>query len=462
MKNTIFGLLGSLLLGAPAVAQDQFDYTTNADNSLTITRYSGTNAAVTIPSTIDGLSVTAIGDFAFYESYGLTDITIPDSVVTIGDSAFEECSRLTLVILTNGIVSIGNSAFNNCFNLSAISIPATVSIIGQEALNGCSSLPEIAVDVSSSFYCSSNGVLFDKNLTTLVQFPSGMMGSYAIPSSVTNIIPFAFSGAYGLTSVTIPGSINCINDYSFRGCYGLTNATVMSGVSNIGEQAFFDCPNLMKFTIPLGVTNIGHSAFEYCSSLSSLIIPGSVVTIGTAACSACGSLANVVIGEGVTTIDSSAFYDCSALLNITMPTTVSSISGFAFFGCDNLNGVYFEGDAPILGESVFKGNYVDYPTIYYLPGTDGWASFATNTDAPTVLWDPLIQTGDGNLGVRNNQFGFDITGTADIPIVVEACTNLGNPIWVALQSLALTNGLFYFGDPQWTNYSARYYRISSP
>jgi len=66
MKNTIFGLLGSLLLGAPAVAQDQFDYTTNADNSLTITRYSGTNAAVTIPSTIDGLSVTAIGDFAFY------------------------------------------------------------------------------------------------------------------------------------------------------------------------------------------------------------------------------------------------------------------------------------------------------------------------------------------------------------------------------------------------------------
>ena len=71
-------------------------------------------------------------------------------------------------------------------------------------------------------------------------------------------------------------------------------------------------------------------------------------------------------------------------------------------------------------------------------------------------------TRDGSFGVSNNQFGFNVTGTANIPIVVEACTNLASPVWTVLRSLKLTNGSFYFSDPQWTNYSGRFYRISSP
>ena len=64
--------------------------------------------------------------------------------------------------------------------------------------------------------------------------------------------------------------------------------------------------------------------------------------------------------------------------------------------------------------------------------------------------------------MRSNQFGFDITGTSNIPIVVEASANLAGPVWTPLQSLTLTNGLFHFSDPQWTNYPVRFYRISSP
>jgi len=74
----------------------------------------------------------------------------------------------------------------------------------------------------------------------------------------------------------------------------------------------------------------------------------------------------------------------------------------------------------------------------------------------------VIQTGDGNFGVQANHFGFDITGTANIPIVVEACSNLASPVWTSLQSLTLTNGLFYFSDPAPANASGSYYQIASP
>jgi hypothetical protein len=97
-----------------------------------------------------------------------------------------------------------------------------------------------------------------------------------------------------------------------------------------------------------------------------------------------------------------------------------------------------------------------------LPGTTGWSSFSVNTGVSTVLWNPLIQVGGSNFGVQGNQFGFNITGTTNIPIVVEACTDLVNPVWVPLQTNALTNGSFYFSEPLQTNSPGRFYRISSP
>jgi len=81
---------------------------------------------------------------------------------------------------------------------------------------------------------------------------------------------------------------------------------------------------------------------------------------------------------------------------------------------------------------------------------------------PAVLWNPQVQTGDGMFGVQQNVFGFNIGGTPDIPLVVEASTNLAAQSWVPLQSSTLTNGSVYFSDPQWTNFPGRFYRIRSP
>jgi hypothetical protein len=83
-------------------------------------------------------------------------------------------------------------------------------------------------------------------------------------------------------------------------------------------------------------------------------------------------------------------------------------------------------------------------------------------DVPAVLWNPQVQTSNSSFGVQPTGFGFNITGTTNIPIVLEACTNLANPAWISVQSCTLTNGSLYFSDPDWTNYPGRYYRLRSP
>ena len=186
------------------------------------------------------------------------------------------------------------------------------------------------------------------------------------------------------------------------------------------------------------------------ATISGLTVTG----IGASAFSNCLSFENITIASSVTNVGVYAFCDCTNLTNITIPGSLIHMPAMMFANCTNLASVFFEGDPPTFGSGVFA--YDTNATIYYLPGTDWGSPFA---GVPTALWNPLIQTGDGHFGVQNNQFGFNITGTTNIPIVVEACTNLANPVWIPLTNVTLTNGLFYFSDPQWTNYPARYYGI---
>jgi hypothetical protein len=387
-----------------------------------------------------GNGVISIGNSAF-SATSLTSVTIPDSVTSIGDWAFEGCYGLTNVTFGSSVISIGDDAFNFCTGLTSVTIPRNVSTIGEEAFVYCSSLTAINVDVANLFLSSAAGVLFNKNQTTLVEYPAGKTGNnYIIPTSVTDI-----------------------GDYAFENCVGPTNITIGNSVTNIGKYAF-NQSDLTSVTISDSVTSIGDGAFSGSFGLTSIVLPGSVTSIGDLAFSGCPYLTSATIPNGIASIGEGAFAGCFSLTNVTIGSSVTNIGEGAFAACDDLTSVHFTGNAPGVSSNAFswllaeEGVYViDPATVYYLPNTAGWSS--TFAGLPTALWLPQVQIGDGSFGVRTNQFGFNIAWASGQTVVVEACTDLANPLWQPVQTNMLTSDSVYFGDSQWTNYSARFYRL---
>jgi len=274
-------------------------------------------------------------------------------------------------------------------------------------------------------------------------------GCYYFPGSCTATIT-GYAGPGG--DVTIPATlfgsvpVTAIGDYAFWGDSSLTSITIPVSVTRIGSAAFASCTSLSAITVD--------ALNSFYSSMDGVLLNKSQTLL--IQCPG-GKAESYTIPNSVIRIGDYAFWGDSSLTSVTT-ASIGSIGNWAFYGCSSLQGVFFRGNAPSVDSSVFVG--ANNVTVYYLPGTTGWG--ATFAFRPAVLWNPLVQTGDASFGVRTNRFGFNITGTADIPIVVEACTNLTDASWVPLQSFNLANGAFYFSDPEWTNYPARNYRIRSP
>ena len=418
--------------GHPAVLWNPavpYNYTING-NTVTISEYTGTNGVVTIPTTIDFLPVTSIGDYAFYYNGGLVSVTIPSGVISIGDGAFLNCFGLVNATIPNGVTSIGEDAFTDT-SLNSVTIPASLTNIADGAFDGCYNMTAFTVDQQNLFYSSTNGVLFNKTQSMLVKYPVGLAGNYTIPSGVLNIENDAFADCQ-LTSIVFPSNITRIPDNVFYGCGSLTNVIILNGVTSIGYESFGACTSLHSITIPNSITNIGFGVFSSCTSLT-----------------------NVTIGTNVTIIGQSAFADCESLTSITIPSSVTSIMGYAFESCFSLTSIYFDGNSPVFGPYVFDG--ANNLTLYYFPGTAGWGSdFAGH---PIKLWLPQEYTSDGNFGLQTNQFGFNINWASGQTVVVEASADLIN--WQPVSTNTLTTGTAYFSDPQWTNYPGRFYRLRS-
>ncbi|GHT20678.1 hypothetical protein AGMMS4957_08270 [Bacteroidia bacterium] len=153
-----------------------------------------------------GNNVTKIPDYAFSGCSGLTSVTIPNDVTSIGEGAFSGCSTLTTVNFnaTNCTTMGGNyySVFSNCPALRTVNVGNNVTRISGQAFSGCSSLTAINVGAANTQYSSIEGVMYNKNKTTLVRYPEGKQGAFTIPNSVTSIEQYVFSGCSGLTSVT--------------------------------------------------------------------------------------------------------------------------------------------------------------------------------------------------------------------------------------------------------------------
>lgn len=339
-----------------------------------------------------------------------SDVYLPDSVTSIGNYAFCSCQTHNIVI-PNSVTHIGKYAFLQS-QIHDVTISENVTEIGLGAFRYCKNLQEINVDINNANYSSVDGALFDKGMTTLIQYPGGkyVYDGYTVPNGVTTIDRYALAYT-NLEIISIPGSVNNIGNYAFsdsqnlqsinvaqdnlnysstngvlfdktkdslitypmgrHGVYSIPDGTryikdgafiackkmtaviFPSSLIKIGTSAFMSCESLVSIDLPDGITEIQPWAFSSCTNLSFINFGKSIADIGQHAFAYCSALQSVAIPKGVIALDRT-FVGCNSLNTVSIPSTVNSIGEGTFMGCSNLTTIYNHSFTPqIIPRRVF-------------------------------------------------------------------------------------------------------------
>lgn len=326
--------LAMLLLGVSCILDPLLGYyTVSGDGVLSVRKAKSIPEHVEIPSEVNGITVTAIADFAFNGCDQIKTVTIPNTVTTIGDFAFQ-----------------------SCFNLTSISIPASVTSIGRGVFNNCRSLQSFEVDSGNPAFKAVNGDLYSKDLKTLF-YCHGSATSLEIPVTTTAIGPTAFSGS-ALSSVVIPESVTIIGESAFSGCR-FTSVDIPSSVAEIGDGAFSSNQHLTTISVASG--NTAYTVYDGCLYSKDM---KNLLCVPTSRKEA------VLVPDGVETINARALIGCSVSA-MTLPSSITKIGNQAFDYCKNMTYLTFSGtksqwNAIKLGYSAFSSS-----TIKTIRCTDG-------------------------------------------------------------------------------------------
>jgi len=447
-KGLLFLLLATISIGAWAADGDdfyaetvegitmRFQVTSEADGTAQVWRPSSnqwgapvavdknTEGHITIPSEVNGYTITSICEEAFYYCDKITSVEIPNTVTYIGERAFCGCKELADVNLPSSLIEIDDAAFYGTA-VSKVVIPASVTRIGSTPYGECSNLASIVVDPDNSIYDSRN------NCNAIIKTSTDELNTGCnntiIPDDIKSIGWMSFKGCSGLKSLVIPASLTSISYTAFELCEGIetievdkdnpvydsrnncnaiietasntlvrgsNNTVIPDNITTIGDDAFHGS-NIESIIVPESVTKINGHAFEYCrkmtsislpesikeieymvflgcESLKSIMIPQSVTSIGFCTFYGCKSFNTVVIPDGVKILDQQAFYECEGLTSVTIGRGVTSIGSSAFEGCRALEEIISKIENPFeISVSVFDnsggGQYV-YPTAtLYVP-----------------------------------------------------------------------------------------------
>ncbi len=336
-----------------------FEYTTDDDGNATITKYYGNVSALFVPKTIDGYTVTAIGNNAFNGRSELVSVVIPSSIVTIGRYAFYSCPNLSSLIIQDGLTTIRERAFAKCTSLTTLDLPDTVTVIQGGAFGKCSNLSN--VKLSKNLEQMDAHTFFDCDRLTSIEIPKSLT-----KSNQFNINEFALGYQFG----------------AFYGCDGLKNVSFEEGATTIAAGLFAHCSGLESIVIPDTVTVIGNSAFENCGSLSNVKLSNNLVELGYMSFGSCGSLTHieipksirtarssgggngpfscddnlqsVVFEEGITRIPDSILRNCNGFSTIEIPDTVTVIGTEAFKNCAKLESIDIPDSVTLIEASAFE------------------------------------------------------------------------------------------------------------
>ena len=372
------------------------DYTVNADNTATITSFAGpvdpteTHAPydIEIPATLDGYTVTGLGEDSFYERTSLESVTLGPNIKTIGEKAFYNCPILKTLTINSAVTSMGKDAFADCPFLTSVTLGQNIKTIGEEAFYNCPVLdnviiPQNVTSIGPRAFNKCTGLI-----TLTINSPVMSMGEYAfadcdhltslslcndlqtigdhafekctslktvnLPKNLTSIGSHAFDSCTSLDPIEIPGTVTEIGDYAFYNCDGLNSATIEEGVQSTGVHMFYGCDNLATVKLPESLTTIGAHSFGNCYVLNHVKIPDKVTSIGEGAFVFCGTLSDLTLGSGLTEIGKEAFSECSALTTLTLPSSLKKIDEGAFCECNGFHTFTLPEGVETIGKRAFE------------------------------------------------------------------------------------------------------------
>ncbi len=316
-------------------------------------------------------------------------IVIEDGVKDVGSGAFKDCINLTKVQLGNTVESIGVYAFRGCTSLREIHIPDSVTLIEGDAFNGCGAMETITVDEGNQSYTAPDGVLYTKDMKTLLYYPAQRSGtSYEVPKGVTAISGVSFCDAAGLEKITLPATLKSIGNHAFEGC-GFYEVELPEGLEGMDEFVFNRCLHLERVTLPASLTKIGFSPFNRCTALRTITVDPKSGTFAdqdgvlfskdgkTLFCYPAGKGAPAYsVPEGVENIATYAFKQVSALTAVGLPSTLKDV-----------------GVGEIYNEVVHDNGFEDcgaLKDVYYAGTREQWNAWAKDEENPSE--DRLVKS----------------------------------------------------------------------
>lgn len=253
------------------------------------------------------------------------------------------------VVVADGVTKLSGAMFDGLTAATAVSFGSKVSGLDGNMLGLAHALESITVSDKNASYCVKDGVLYSKDMTTLVRYPESKAG----------------------TAFTVPDGVKVIGSDAFSSCNNLTSLTLPTSVTTLERFSVYACENLKSIKLPSKLDSIGDFAFAYCTSLTEMTVP-----------------------EGVKVLSADVFYDCSSLKTLRLPVSLAEIGSYCTVKCDKLTDVYYAGtqkqwklvkvdssNTSLTKAKMHYGNLtVSTPTI----------SITTSAGKPMISWTKII------------------------------------------------------------------------